>query len=227
MNCELKLIPVLYFHTSASQYAAKWSSLIPTQFCPGVPQAFLQLCDELAQETEISVHKMVLFNQILPDPAHYPATSTMLAQGRGKFRKRRVKRKSLIVWLQKKFGCSVNCSLKTCQQNASWYLILMIRGSKFGLTTCSVNMQDRSNNIWLYQRFLPLLERACSMLSTSTLSILFNKNYLDINYGTDEVTVNHPLQKGGESFKHANHMFTFSFTIYSSTVSTKYSFWNC
>lgn len=110
----------------------------------------------------------------------------------------------MVVWLQKKSGCSLNCSLKICQQNASCFLILIIRCSKLGLTTCSVDMQDRSNNIWLYQHFLPLLERACRVLLISILSILFNKNYLDINY--DKVRVNHPIQKGGKSFKHANHM---------------------
>lgn len=131
------------------------------------------------------------------------ATTTMLAQGTGKFRKRR-RRNLLVVWLQKKFVCSLNCSLNICQQNASCYLILMIRCSKLGLTTCSVNMQDKSNNIWLYQCFLPLLERACRVLLISTLRILSNKNYLDINY--DKVRVNHPIQKGGKSFKHTNHM---------------------
>ena len=43
---------------------------------------------------------------------------------------------------------------------------------------------------------------------TCTVSILLNKNGLEINYGTDKATVNPPIQKGGKSFKHANHMFT-------------------
>lgn len=63
MKYKLRLKSLLYFHTSASQYTAKWSNLIHTQFCPGVPQVFLQLRDELAQETEIAAHKKVLLNR--------------------------------------------------------------------------------------------------------------------------------------------------------------------
>lgn len=78
---------MLYFYTNASQYTAKWSSLVHTRFCPGVPQAFLQLCDKLAQETEISLHKKVPLNRSSLIQLTIVATTTMLAQGRGKFRK--------------------------------------------------------------------------------------------------------------------------------------------
>lgn len=72
-----------------------------TQVCPGVPQAFLQLPDRLAEETEISVHKKVLFNQILADPAHYAAITNMLAQGRVRIGEEKLRGNLLIVWLQK------------------------------------------------------------------------------------------------------------------------------
>lgn len=155
-------VSVLGCHKHLYNYTMNWASKLTQQ--------------------EITVHKKGIFQ---PDSPLIQLTmqQQQLCQHKGDdtMGKRRVKRKFFIkvVCLQKKFGCSPNHSLKICQQNVSWYLILMFRCGKLGLITCSVSMRY-SSKWYLTSSFSPpTANRPQGTVIICALSELLNKNNLE------------------------------------------------